>query len=49
MTQENFENTENCEPQNVGRFDTLEGFPEIRGYDFEEKLDFDRKTVLSMS
>ena len=28
--------------QFMRRYDTMEGFPEIRGYDFEEKFDFDK-------
>jgi len=45
MTQENFDDSneqENVqENNNPSRFDTLEGFPEIKGYDFEEKFNFD--------
>jgi deoxyhypusine synthase len=44
MTEENFNNSEEQiqENNNPSRFDTLEGFPEIHGYDFEQKFDFDR-------
>jgi len=43
MTQENFENDNTQEaPQNISRFDTLEGFPEVKGYDFDETFDFNR-------
>ena len=40
---EQFENSEYQEHQkNMRRYETMEGFPEIKGYDFEEKFDFDR-------
>lgn len=53
MTQENFddndgqenvqENTDNVSDNtNMRGYETLEGFPEIRGYDFDERFDFDR-------
>ncbi len=41
MTQDNFEDSEET-VQNIGKFDTLDGFPEIHGYDFEKKFNFDK-------
>jgi deoxyhypusine synthase len=40
---DNFEGSEYKENANfMTRYDTMEGFPEIRGYDFEGKFDFDK-------
>ena len=42
-TEDNYNNNSNQETtQNMRKYDTLEGFPEIRGYDFEEKFDFNK-------
>jgi len=44
MTQDTFEQSEEQVEENnkPTRFDTLEGFPEVKGYDFEQKFNFDK-------
>jgi deoxyhypusine synthase len=49
MTEDKFNNTEyhseyQEQTQHMRRYETMEGFPEIKGYDFEEKFDFNKFT-----